>query len=405
MMVAVLFSTDGEAIPLRFLWAFFFFAMAWLVLPASAQSESLIRVRLKAHESEFQISGTGLRVAGLNENFKPVAIPTNENIKIKRFHKDGHSFWLITRPTRSQILASALVVIEGSQMRSGAMVLPNKVLVAPDGQQKIDVVGLMPLETYLTGVVASEMPLQWPLESLKAQAVAARSYALVAMKERSRKIFHVESSILDQVFRPLATENTRDPLVRKAVQAVRETEGQRLLTVQGKTLKAFYHSDCGGQTVSAKSVWNSGVDTGEAVDTACPTSPKSNWRLAVSKEKIYESLKKYFSLEKSPLQIVGLDFQKNAGQQRVRSVRVAFNEGESRTLSGNEFRSILGYMDLKSTLFEAQAEGPEFVFKGRGFGHGVGLCQWGSRALGAQGAKYGDILQHYYPLAKLALTK
>jgi stage II sporulation protein D len=390
---------------LRFLLAVLLFTLTWLILPVSVQAETSIRVRLKAHESELQISGIGLRIAGFSENFKPVAIPVSESIKIKRFNKDGHSFWLVTHPLRSQILASALVVIEGSQMRTGAMVLPNKILVAADGQgkkDKMDLVGLMPLETYLTGVVASEMPLQWPLETLKAQAVAARSYAMVAMKERSHKIFHVESSILDQVFRPLASENSQDPLVRKAVQAVRETEGQKLLTAQGKTLKAFYHSDCGGQTVSARSVWNSGVDSGETVDSACPTSPRANWKLTQEKEKIYANLKKYFFLSKSPLQIVGLDFQKTAGQERVRSVRVAFNEGESKTLSGNEFRSILGFQDLKSTLFEVEDRGSDFVFKGRGFGHGVGLCQWGSRALGAQGLKYGQILQHYYPLAKLA---
>jgi stage II sporulation protein D len=259
----------------------------------------------------------------------------------------------------------------------------------------------MPLESYLTGVLASEMPLTWPLESLKAQAVAARSYALAVMKERSRKVYQVESNILDQVFRPLAVDDEGDPLVRKALQAVRETQGQKLVIGNGRTLKAYFHSDCGGHTVSARSVWGKAVESGEAADASCPSNPRANWELGISKTKIYAGLKKFFSLGRSPLQVVGLEFEKGE-DERVHQVRVAFNEGSPRVLSGNEFRALVGFQDLKSTLFEAKMEGETIRFRGRGFGHGVGLCQWGSRALGLQGVKYAEILRHYYPLARLS---
>lgn len=375
-------------------------ALAIILVATTARAESLIRVRLKTQEAELVISGTGLRMVGMTENFKPVAIPQNETLRIKRFQKDGRSFWLINGRTRTQIMSSALLVIEGSQMRAGSQILPHKILIASSGRQKMDLVGIMPLENYLTGVVASEMPLSWPIESLKAQAVAARSYAMAVMKERSRRIFHVESNILDQVFRPLAQENGDDPLVKKALQAVRETEGQRLTVADGRTLKAFFHSDCGGKTVSAKSVWGNAVEAGQASDASCPSTPRANWELNVPKAKIFAGLKKFFSLGKSPLQVTALDFERGE-DARIQQVRVAFNEGPERKISGNDFRSVVGFQDLKSTLFEAKEQGEGFNFKGRGFGHGVGLCQWGSRALGQQGMKYADILRHYYPLARL----
>lgn len=374
--------------------------MGIVLLSLAVHADPSIRVRLKSHENELLITGLGLRMAGLNEKFKPVAIPYNESFRIKRFDKDGRSYWLVNGRNRTQILSAPLLVVEGSQLRIGAQILPNKLIIAASGRQKMDLVGVMPLESYLTGVIASEMPLTWPLESLKAQAVAARSYALAVMSERSRRIYQVESNILDQVFRPLAQDNGDDPLVRKALQAVRETEGQKLTVTDGRTLKAFYHSDCGGRTVSARNVWGSAVDAGQASDASCPSSPKANWELDVSKAKIFAGLKKYFALGRSSVQILGLDFDRG-NDERVRQVRVALSEGGERKISGNDFRAVVGFQDLKSTLFEAKEEADGFKFKGRGFGHGVGLCQWGSRVLGQQGMKYAEILRHYYPLARL----
>ena len=179
------------------------------------------------------------------------------------------------------------------------------------------------------------------------------------------------------------------------------TEGMKLLAGPGKVLKAFYHSDCGGRTVSAKSVWNFGVNSGEAVDDSCPTNPKAQWQMSLSKENLYAKLKKFLSLEKSSAQISGLDFVKIPGEERIKDVKVAFNSGESRTINANDFRAVVGFQDLRSTLFTVSENENVIAFKGRGYGHGVGLCQWGSRIMGQQGKKYQEILNHYYPLAKL----
>lgn len=372
---------------------------------AGPASEEVLRVRLKSNQTELNISGVGLRVQGSQTFFQSVAIPTNDNLQIKRFHKEGHSFWLLTRRGKSQIISTPFVMIEGHDLRAGAQALPQKIFLSAAGSQKMDVVGLLPVEEYIAGVIASEMPLQWPLETLKAQAVAARSYALSVMKERSRRVYHLESSILDQVFRPLVAENGNDLLVRKARQAVRETRGQTLRTAQGKLMKAFYHSDCGGRTVAAGNVWKGSANSGEVSDNACPLREGSQWTLTKLKSEVFLNVKKFLISEKLMRkndEVVGLNFLKEVDGHRVGKVEARLQSGVVAVVSSNDFRSALGFQILKSTMFDATESAQEYVFKGQGFGHGVGLCQWGSRYLGMNGSKYDQILKHYYPLAKIA---
>ncbi|MNL20947.1 Amidase enhancer precursor [compost metagenome] len=246
------------------------------------------------------------------------------------------------------------------------------------------------------------MPLSWPLESLKAQAVAARSYAMAVIRERKDKAYHLESSVLDQVFR-LITDD--DEKTKKAQQAVRETEGVELVAKSGQILKAFYHADCGGKTTTAKNVWNSGVNTGVASDASCPANPKAEWQLQLSKDEFNQRVQKYFRQHEPQNSVSRIEILKPAKNERVLRVKLAFNDGEEKAVDGNEFRKMLGFQDLRSTLFDLETKEASFVFKGRGFGHGVGLCQWGSRALGLQGKNFKQILQHYYPLAGLTVPK
>jgi stage II sporulation protein D len=251
----------------------------------------------------------------------------------------------------------------------------------------------MPLDEYVVGVLASEMPLSWPLETLKAQAVAARSYALSVMNEKKNQAYHLESSILDQVFRHVVAEDAEDPLIKKAVQAVKETSGVKLYSQKGGILKAYFHSDCGGQTTAAQNVWGSTTNSGVTTDSSCPTNPKAHWKLSLSKDELSRRLK--------VADISGLDLIKVPSEKRIKAVRLAFNDSGSKTISANDFRQMLGFQDLRSSLFELKRIGESFMFEGSGFGHGVGLCQWGSRALGKSGKNYNQILKHYYPLAVL----
>jgi stage II sporulation protein D len=362
---------------------------------AQAFDNPPIRVRLQSSVDSIELEGIGVQIRGRESAFEKVAIPRNQSIRIERVPTG----WKVTRSQTSEIIETPFLALKAIGLRQAGKLLPNQVFLAPQKQKKFDVIGILPLESYLVGVIASEMPLSWPIESLKAQAVAARSYALVTMHERAKSYFHVESTILDQVFSHIGAEPDESPLIAKAKLAVKDTEGIVLLTPKGNTLKAFYHSDCGGKTSDAKNIWGYGVSTGVAVDASCPGIGKHNWNFEISEAMLSQKLNQYLKKESGILRSFSLI--RPGPEERVEKMELHWASGEKTKISAHEFRAALGYDRLRSTLFEAKKAGDRFQFIGRGFGHGVGLCQWGSRALGKMGKNYKEILEHYYPKADL----
>lgn len=362
---------------------------------ASASVDTGVRVRLFKSLQEITITGQVLRYQTEEPRYAAVAIPRQQSLKIKLLRKDGKSFWSVqSSGTPEKLIVDEEILVRGEGMRLDGKAVPRHILIQKVAKQKMDVVGLVPLDDYIVGVLASEMPLTWPLETLKAQAVAARSYALAVIEERKNKSFHVESSIMDQVFRPIVEGEKSHALVQKAVQAVAETKHLKLYMKNSpRVLKAFFHADCGGKTTTAKSVWNSSVNSGVTVDSSCPTSPSANWNLKLSKVEMASRLKL------TDFSSISLIRDKVAG--RIQSVKVALLNSKEKIFSANEFRQLLGFQELKSSLFEMHSHDEGFDFQGRGFGHGVGLCQWGSRHLGKKGYNFRQILKHYYPLAEV----
>ncbi|WP_291515462.1 SpoIID/LytB domain-containing protein [Bdellovibrio sp. ArHS] len=384
---------------MKLIWASLCFIFVYVSFLSEAKSSliqgsELVRVRLLSTTEKVQISGLGLKFHNLDRPYRPVAIPNNGHAEVRLMQREGKKVWSlrINNKDPETLFSEKFLYIQGENLRVGAQALPQKVLLHAS-KEKVDVVGVMPLEDYVVGVLASEMPLSWPMESLKAQAVAARSYALAVMNERKEQPYHLESNILDQVFRHVLAEDEKDPLLKKALQAVKETQGQKLYSANDQVLKAFFHSDCGGKTTTPKNVWNYGVNTGVATDSSCPTNPRAHWKLALSKSELHRRL--------GLPPIAKIDFIRNVADQRVLKVKVALNDSSEKLISANDFRQKIGFTELRSALFEMKKVGESFVFEGRGFGHGVGLCQWGSRALSRSGLNYQQILSHYYPLAKL----
>jgi stage II sporulation protein D len=123
----------------------------------------------------------------------------------------------------------------------------------------------------------------------------------------------------------------------------------------------------------------------------------------LSKEELNQRVKKYLHTN-VPNAISRIEILRQGVGERVSKVTLAFNDGAEKSLDSNEFRKMVGFQDLRSTLFDLETKDSTYVFKGKGFGHGVGLCQWGSRALGLQGKNFKQILQHYYPLAEVRLA-
>lgn len=246
---------------------------------------------------------------------------------------------------------------------------------------EIQVINVIPLEDYLVAVLGSEMPHTFPAEALKAQAVAARTYALFKKVEAYDEPFHLGSSVLHQVYGGLGREapRTRD--------AVRATVGE-ILTYDLAPIEAYFHASCGGRTESGEAALNRPLPYLQSVDCPCGATSASYWELSLRQSELARSL--------------GLtDPSAVAVTARSETGRVKRLSARGRSWNAASFRERLGYSKLKSLAFEVRSEGENVRFVGRGLGHGAGLCQWGAKVYAEQGWDYRRILWHYYPGAEL----
>ncbi|MFN7454039.1 MAG: SpoIID/LytB domain-containing protein [Pseudobdellovibrionaceae bacterium] len=369
--------------------------------------EDWVRVRLLKDLKKVEIYGIDLQVRERNLKSilraKPVAVPRMifEKITVEPVTLQGKKFFKVSERDRGinkvKIIAGPFLEMQGDQLLLAGLAVPSRVLLQLR-QGRVDVIGALPLEEYLAGVLTSEMPSSWPLEALKAQAVAARSYTLAVMHERADQPFHVESTVHDQVFKHKSRPRRELPKYRQAERALRETQGIFLQEKSSQqTVKSFYHSDCGGITRSAKSVWGSGSQQGAVVDQSCPQNPKARWSLTLSQRDLSQKMRKLIP-NGGLIKSISPTFLEK-GEEKV---ILGLASGEKKSVRANDLRATLGFDRLKSTRFQVQTLNEGFVFQGLGFGHGVGLCQWGARALASRGLSYLQILSHYYSFAALS---
>ena len=245
------------------------------------------------------------------------------------------------------------------------------------------------IELYLLGVIASEIPHDWHRETLKAQAVASRTYALYQKRMSEGRPYHVFATEDSQMY------NGRSGERPSTSQAVRETAGQ-VLTYGGELIPAFYHSSCGGHTEDASKLWDVKEPYLQGVDCDCQNISKyGQWERRFSIDKIAHALRK----RGYPVrQIIAATQGSITPAGRVRDVAITY-AGGAIAVPAEALRAAVGNALLPSVFFELELSetGGELIFSGRGLGHGVGLCQWGAEEMAQRKFGYREILGHYYP--------
>lgn len=247
------------------------------------------------------------------------------------------------------------------------------------------------LEEYLVGLINCEISSQWPIEAVKAQAVVARTFALYQKEVRKNSLYHLESTVSDQVYEGCDIEDNR------AARAVEETRGE-VLTYDGRIIQAFFHSSCGGHTENSENVWSMRYPYLRGVEcTYCASSPSVLWEQTISRKKL-EALLRSGGVPVFNLQRIRPVSRNTSG--RIASLEIVSGAGVF-SIPATKFRKIAGYGVIRSTDFEVTAVDDDFVFIGVGFGHGVGLCQWGAKQRAEDGSGYREILSYYYPGTRL----
>lgn len=363
-----------------------------------------VRVRLKKGLTQLELSGLGLTIGSSPAAIKPVGLPRMSEVRVQLANSSKRwNVWRVKSKT-GQLTETHMgdrLFIEGETLRIGLDPVPHTLEVVVTPSRRFDVIARMDLDKYLTGVLPSEMPASWPLEALKAQAIASRSYALAIARERQAEEFDLEATVFDQVFDLRNHIDVDMSIQNKIARVVRETSGQVLLDDRGFPVKAHYHADCGGQTELARNVWGTrGKEMGTTKDALCPLSPLANWQYRISRVALRDLFASYYGLGDG-VTLEALATRGRSPSGRIVDVDVVMSDREPRRVTSHQFRQILGFSHLKSTNFRMVWQGDMLVLEGRGHGHGVGMCQYGARQLAKRGLPYNEILKTYYSNAIL----
>jgi SpoIID/LytB domain protein len=255
----------------------------------------------------------------------------------------------------------------------------------------------IPLEDYVLGVVRGEASFEDRIEALKALAIVSRTFALKNAGRHRSAGYDFCSLTHCELYTEKPMKGDRDILGRRAVA---ETEGQVLLDEHGALIDPYFHASCGGMTADIGTLWGvraPGYLRG-VKDEYCRSMPNNAWVQRIAVERLALALQ---SDPKTDIgsRLTGLQIVKRDHTGRAELVQL---EGKRRVVvRGWDFKMIvgrsLGWNMLKSSRFEVSRDGGDFVFKGSGFGHGLGLCQEGAHEMARLGFSYSQIVSHYFP--------
>ena len=353
------------------------------IVSASWQPEITVGICQGVAKAEFFGRNAPLYVYTDEQQKSPVlTIPQQEKLRVRFLH---NTFELNGKTYE----AKQLYIQAGEDESIYINDTPYRGYVTLLQQNGMTVINHVLTEDYLYGVVPKEMPSTWPMGALRAQSIAARTFALKNRNRHNEQGFDLCNTAHCQVYEGSSAET------KETTEAVDRTRGE-VMFYHGAVIDAVFHTDSGGMTESAEHVWGSYVPYLHAVsELQTKTKP---WTQRVSTtlfvKKLEESSKRVGHLKSihlSPLSI-GKGSKDRSPSGRVQFIEVLGDKGIC-VVSGNDLRRIFA---LPSTLFEIQREPFDIVFRGYGGGHGLGLSQWGAKAFADRGKTDREILSHYY---------
>ncbi len=350
-------------------------AFIWLILCLPAQAARELRIAIKKGVSAVQV-GSSTPAIVKDAGGRPIGtLAPLDGFTVKARGSgvnlnQWNSSYLIIEPKNDG------VVWIGDRWYRG------RVRVIRQGQG-VTALNLVNIEEYLYSVVGAEAYPTWPEEALKSQAVVARTYALYQASKASNRYYDLDTTTRTQVYKGLETEfvTTQD--------AVKATDGQ-VLTYKGKVILSAFHSSSGGHTENVEDVWSSPLPYLRGVVDYDQLAPVFQWSQSFTAWEMGRRIGGVGSVR-------SLIPQKTTPHGRIITMKIVGSKG-SRNITDDELRRAL---KLKSTLFTISNNKGTFTIEGRGYGHGIGLSQWGSHYLAQQGIRYDQILNHYYKNAQL----
>jgi stage II sporulation protein D len=381
------------------------------VVPASQKNETLIRVLLSPKAAVARLSSpSGFELLGAGGTLMARGAPSagwrieHDGSRVRAVRPDGVPTVWADRPMRARAVGSALLSLDGSPYRGDLSFAASDSGIAE--------INTLSIEDYLEGVVPLEMGDRPPGDSaaLQAQAVTARSYAYIHLSPS--RPYDLTGGVLDQIYGGAAAETA------VGSQAVESTRWM-VVTYAGRVVNAPYHSACGGSTAAASEIWRTSdepylrpvSDRIPGTDRFyCDGAPRFSWTHTFDAATLNAAISTYLATYatvpgKRPGNVTAVTIASHTPSGRVGTLTVTTDRGNY-ILRGNDIRFVLrkpGGEILESTYFSvASTPAPDgslarLTLHGMGYGHGVGMCQWGAIGRARAGQDFRTILQAYYP--------
>lgn len=375
---------------------------------SSGKSEIINPIRILLDENEDKLSlFTDFGVLLFDENILLTNIHSADKINVTSKSDK------IEIKINGKVFSSGLFYLR-SDTQNGIISLSGKkyrgALKIFKGNSKIQLVNQVSLEDYVKGVMNEEMPAgkdEKRYEALKAFSICARTYAFNKMK-MNKDYFDIYSDTRDQVYGGVDGESS---FTNKIVD---ETKGQ-LLFFDDKPAVIFYHSTCGGSTENVNNVFGKNdlpylYEVFDGSEPYCKISPAFEWIENYSNKIFVERLYNSKQIDSKNFFVRDIKIKSRFDSGRVNELEIILldkNENENIVLlKGNSIRNIIknssGKSMLKSTMFDIKINKDNSItIEGKGYGHGVGLCQWGAIGLALDGKNYLEIIEHYFSGTKV----
>ncbi|MFN3550640.1 MAG: SpoIID/LytB domain-containing protein [Endomicrobiia bacterium] len=284
------------------------------------------------------------------------------------------------------------------KLKINGNIYPQEIEVFSQDKKTLTVVNILDIETYLYGVVPYEIDTNWSEEMLKVQSIIARSYTIANFDRHKNDGYDLCSAVHCQVYKGINEE-----IFTKVKKAVDSTKGLVIVDNKENPIQAYYHAACGADgTENVVDIWQKVKDfkylSGVKCDY-CKDSPYYSWRYQISQEEMVKKLEVYGVGLKDKIKnikIISSTKTKRAKEFEIVTSSLSFK------IKAEELRKNLGYNNIKSAkISKIELNNENITFYGRGWGHGVGLCQWGANNMSKKGYKFDNIIKHYYPHTKI----
>ncbi|MDI6641825.1 MAG: SpoIID/LytB domain-containing protein, partial [Elusimicrobiota bacterium] len=276
------------------------------------------------------------------------------------------------------------------------------ILIKRNKQQSLSVINEIYIENYCNGILPYEADTDWQLEALKVQAVVSRTYAMKNLGKHNSDGYDFCNNVCCEVY------NGADGEKEISNKAVQETRGE-VITYNGKLVNIFYHACCAGYTENPKYVWSWSIpvpDYLKGVECSfCKNSPHFSWTKTIDEKTIRNGLIK--SGYSDIVKINSIELYGKTTSGRIKDIRIKYKSKKGKTkkivLNAARFRLAVSPFLVKSTKIIAikKLTKDTFEFSGNGWGHGVGLCQWGAKFMADKGYNYKQIINFYFPKTEI----